>query len=201
MKDISYFSVYRLQKTKINPSSLPKDVFKAFSDIYNKIIKNDKLQDEYIQFSKLYFQFEDAMSANFKFIHKIHVEDDKNDSAQETEISDEELQSVDSEIEKSKNVGSLVKIFQVCHMSGLGTIFPTLHLVLKIACTLPVSSTTPERTFSKLKIVKNRLRTTISQDRLEDLMLMTCESDIHINNEEVTNIFASLSSTLAKCLI
>lgn len=201
LKDISYFSVYRLQKTKTNPSSLPKDVFNAFSDVYNKIIKSEELRDEYIQFSKLYFQFEDAMSANFKFIHKIHVENDTDDSTQETEISDEELQILDNEIEKSKNVGSLLKVFQVCHVSGLGTIFPTLHLALKIACTLPVSSTTPERTFSKLKIVKNRLRTTISQDRLEDLMLMTCESDIPINNEEVTNIFASLSSSLTKRLI
>lgn len=65
---------------------------------------------------------------------------------------------------------------------------------------MPVSSTSPERTFSKLKILKNRLRTTISQDRLEDLMITTCESDVQINNEDVTNIFASLSSTLSKNL-
>lgn len=63
---------------------------------------------------------------------------------------------------------------------------------------MPVSSTSPERTFSKLKILKNRLRTTISQDRLEDLTITKCESDVQINNEDVTNIFASLSSTLSK---
>lgn len=75
-----------------------------------------------------------------------------------------------------------------------------MYLSLKIACTWPVSSTSLERTFSKLKILKNRLRSTISQDYLEDLMIITCESDVEINNEDATNIFASLSSTLSKNL-
>lgn len=50
------------------------------------------------------------MSANFKFIHKIHVEDDKTIVLKKHEISDEELQCVHSEIKKSKNVRSLIKI-------------------------------------------------------------------------------------------
>jgi len=54
--------------------------------------------------------------------------------------------------------------------------FPCLCDALRIASTLPVSCTTPERTFSKHKIIKNRLRTKISQERLEDLMLISCES-------------------------
>jgi len=73
-------------------------------------------------------------------------------------------------------------------------------LYYKIACIFPVSSTIPERKFSKLKILKNRLRTIISQDRLEDLMIITCASDVEILNEDVINIFASLSSTLSKNL-
>jgi len=67
--------------------------------------------------------------------------------------------------------------------------------------TLPVASTTPERTFSKLKIIKNRLRTTISQDRLEQLLLMSCESDIEIDNGQVIDIFANCSSVLKKHLL
>jgi len=53
-------------------------------------------------------------------------------------------------------------------------------MALQIACTLPVSRTTPERTLSKLKIVKNRSGITISQDRLEQLMIISFESDIDI---------------------
>jgi len=73
-------------------------------------------------------------------------------------------------------------------------------MALQIACTLPVSSTTPERTFSKLKIVKNRLRTTISQDRLEQLMIISCESDIDIDHNQVVDEFASTTSVLSKHL-
>jgi len=140
------------------------------------------------------------MHSNLNFLHK-DIETEKDDSAQDNESSNDEEQIQNGDQNKKvNNLGSILNIFQVCHTSGLGSIFPTLYLALKIACTLPVSSTSPERTFSKLKILKNRLRTTISQDRLEDLMIITCESDVQINNEDVTNIFASLSSTLSKNL-
>jgi len=140
------------------------------------------------------------MHSNLNFLHK-DIETEKDDSAQDNESSNDEEQIQNGDQNKKvNNLGSILNIFQVCHTSGLGSIFPTLYLALKIACTLSVSSTSPERTFSKLKILKNRLRTTISQDRLEDLMIITCESDVQINNEDVTNIFASLSSTLSKNL-
>ncbi|KAL4098047.1 hypothetical protein QTP88_022719 [Uroleucon formosanum] len=202
LKDISYFSINRLQKIKNDPSSLPKDVFKVFCSIYNKHnIQFEVLRNEYTQFSKLFFQFDVAMNSNSGFLHK-NIEIENDDSAQDNESSNDEEESQFGDKNKVvNNLASILNIFQVCHTSGLGSIFPTLYLALKIACTLPVSSTSPERIFSKLKILKNRLRTTISQDRLEDLMIMTCESDIEIINEDVTNIFANLSSTLSKNLI
>lgn len=200
LKDIWYFSINWLLKIKKDPSLLPKDVFKVFCTIYNKHIPFEVLRSEYIQFSKLFFQFDVAIHSNLNFLHK-DIETEKDDSAQDNESSNDEEQSQFGEENKIvNNLGSILNIFHVCHTSGLGSIFPTLYLALKIACTLPVSSTSPERTFSKLKILKNRLRTTISQDRLEDLMIITCESDVQINNEDVTNIFASLSSTLSKNL-
>lgn len=42
-------------------------------------------------------------------------------------------------------------------------IYPNIHLLLKILCTLPVSTTTPERMFSALKRVKTYLRNTMSE--------------------------------------
>ena len=56
--------------------------------------------------------------------------------------------------------------------------FPNLSKIIKIALTLPLTSASAERSFSKLKIIKNRLRSTMRQDRLESLMLMSVESDI-----------------------
>lgn len=42
-------------------------------------------------------------------------------------------------------------------------IYPNIYLLLKILCTLPVSTTTPERMFSALKRVKTYLRNTMTE--------------------------------------
>ncbi len=47
--------------------------------------------------------------------------------------------------------------------------------LMKIALTLPITSCRAERVFSKLKIVKSRLRSTMNQDRLENLIHMSVE--------------------------
>ena len=43
---------------------------------------------------------------------------------------------------------------------------------------LPFTLCSAERAFSKLKLIKTRLRSTMGQERLESLMLMSVESDI-----------------------
>lgn len=70
-------------------------------------------------------------------------------------------------------------------------------MALHIACTLPVCSVTTERTYSKLKIIKNRLRSTMKQDRHESLLIISCESDVPIDNDEVVDIFAKCSTVLS----
>ncbi|KAK3929531.1 Zinc finger MYM-type protein 1, partial [Frankliniella fusca] len=95
-----------------------------------------------------------------------------------------------------KNSGSLANILYVVHNTGLKTIFPSLYIALKIAVTLPVTSASTERSFSKLKLIKHRLRSTMGQDRLEDLMVISCERDIEINAEEVLKFFSCYSKYL-----
>jgi hypothetical protein len=82
---------------------------------------------------------------------------------------------------KVLDVGSIKTLNQIFHVGNLGSVFPTLNIALQIALTLPVSSATTERTFSKLKIIKTRLKTTMNNTRLEDLMLITCERDLYKN--------------------
>lgn len=97
--------------------------------------------------------------------------------------------------------GTLLYLYTFFSLKGLKTVFPNLFNVLKIGVTLPISSASPERSFSKLKLVKNRLWSTMVQSRLEDLMIISCEPDIIIETEEVVNNFARRSSTLSKALI
>lgn len=58
---------------------------------------------------------------------------------------------------------------------------------------MPVTSASAERSFSKLKLIKNYLRSTISQDRLSSLALLNIErlqtSEIDVDN--IINIFAN----------
>ena len=59
--------------------------------------------------------------------------------------------------------------------------FPTITKLVRLALVLPVTSVTAERSFSKLKLIKNRLRSSMCQDCLQSLMLMSIESDIGKN--------------------
>ena len=48
-------------------------------------------------------------------------------------------------------------------------LMPNLFKVIKILATMPISSCEAERSFSTLKRVKDRMRTTMGQDRLSAL--------------------------------
>ena len=69
-----------------------------------------------------------------------------------------------------------------------------LRWLYKIALTLPVTSAGVERRFSKLALLKGKLRTTMSQQRLEHLMLAFTESDIAetLEKEELVTKFARM---------
>ena len=70
--------------------------------------------------------------------------------------------------------------------------FPALIHLLRIALTICVTTAKCERTFSCLKLLKNYLRSTMSQGRLNDLAVMAVESDIvkKISIETIVNKFA-----------
>lgn len=72
-------------------------------------------------------------------------------------------------------------------------IFPTLVQMIKTYATLPVSTATVERSFSKLKIIKNKLRSLCREDRLSDLLLLAIERDIQVSRSEVIRIFKDMA--------
>ncbi len=50
--------------------------------------------------------------------------------------------------------------------------FPNLHVLLRVALTLPITSCESERSFSQLKLIKTSIRSTMTNDRLSGLALM-----------------------------
>ncbi len=53
------------------------------------------------------------------------------------------------------------------------SVFPSLSELLKMYATLPVSPSTVERSFSKLKLVKSSRRSLCNEERLSDLLLLS----------------------------
>lgn len=115
---------------------------------------------------------------------------------QNSSDSEDEEQENKTKNSVFENVGSILSLYYICCSCGLNTIFPNLYTALKIALTLPTSSSSSERVFSKLKLVRNKLRSTMSAERLEGLMLIACETDIHIDEDKVLDHFANSSTYL-----
>ena len=72
-------------------------------------------------------------------------------------------------------------------------IFPNVYRCYKLLFTAPVSVADIERSFSKMKIVKNYLRSTMKGERLEDLIVLSTEKDLTdtINLDVVLKSWAS----------
>ena len=68
--------------------------------------------------------------------------------------------------------------------------FPSIAVLLQIYATLPVTTATSERSFSALKYIKNYLRSTMSDSRLNELALLYVHRDIPLNYDSVIDDFA-----------
>ncbi|XP_021828817.1 zinc finger MYM-type protein 1 [Prunus avium] len=71
--------------------------------------------------------------------------------------------------------------------------FPNVSIAYRIILTLPVTVASAERSFSKLKLIKSYLRSTMSQERLNGLAILCIEKNMleNIDFEEVIDDFAS----------
>lgn len=67
-------------------------------------------------------------------------------------------------------------------------IFPNIFKLLKILVTLPVTTCTAERSFSTLKYLKNYLRNSTSEMRLNGLCLLYIYKNVSVSEDEVFNI-------------
>jgi hypothetical protein len=72
-------------------------------------------------------------------------------------------------------------------------VFPNLWIALRILLTLPVSVASGERSFSRPKLIKKYLRSTMGQSRLNELGLMSIENDAarQIDFTDVISSFAN----------
>ena len=100
---------------------------------------------------------------------------------------------------KIKNLPSLpsddmtaLELLTFIHKKYLEELCPNLWIALRIACTLPVTVASAERSFSKLKLIKTYLRSSMGQDRLTGLALISINHEMgkQLSYEDIIDDFA-----------
>jgi len=109
--------------------------------------------------------------------------------------SDVELDDLFSELKVLQVTlpDQLMSAFEIFHFVKVAYCYPNASIAYRILLTIPVTVASAERSFSKLKLLKNCLRSTMLQERLNGLAMCSIEKDIldTIDLESVLEDFAS----------
>ena len=99
----------------------------------------------------------------------------------------------------SKTITQL-ELLVFIHEKDLTEIYSNLWTALRISITLPVTVATAERSFSKLKLIKTYLRSTMSQERLSGLAVLSINHQLaeQISFDDIIDDFASRKARRVK---
>ena len=88
---------------------------------------------------------------------------------------------------------SPIDILQLIHKYPLTDAYPNTAIAIRIFLTIPVTVATCERSFSKLKLIKNYMRSKMGQERLSSLAIVLIENEVanNIDFDDVISEFAS----------
>ena len=75
--------------------------------------------------------------------------------------------------------------------------FPNTCIAYRILLTIPVTIASTERSFSKLKLIKSYLRSTMSQERLSGLVILSIENEM-LEEFEYKNLISQFASQKAR---
>ena len=81
-----------------------------------------------------------------------------------------------SEIHKIHSIKELTELLLI-KFNSLASSFPEVITACFLFLTLPVTTGTAEISFSKLKLIKNYLRTSMRQERLSDLSVLSIKAE------------------------
>ena len=107
---------------------------------------------------------------------------DANELALETQLAHRVLANTEPSLEKTSEV--------ILRLLPLQDAFPTLISLLRLSLTIAVTTASCERSFSALKRVKSYLRSTMSEERLVSLAILSLERDISLDPEQVVTAFS-----------
>ncbi|XP_077295474.1 zinc finger MYM-type protein 1-like [Arctopsyche grandis] len=177
----------------------------VFNLIMDRIVQS--LQSRFIHHKQLYKDLSWLDPANFKIIAEKGLDDIALDGVVKffplINRGNVKLELVSF----ASNFDILKLLLQISESeddsSSYYTTNDNLYELYKIVSTLSVTRVQCERTFSKLKIVKNRLRNTLSAENLDNFMFLSIEKQMldDLDAEEIINRYAQASKGLNRLLI
>lgn len=98
-----------------------------------------------------------------------------------------------SDLPPSKSI-SITSLYSTIIKDDLQAIFPNIEIILRIFLCLFVTNAPDERSFSKLKYIKDALRNRMTEEKLNAFALMSIENEIldFINTDEIIDEFVLL---------
>ena len=90
---------------------------------------------------------------------------------------------------------SFTSVFKYIISNKLDLLYPDLKFAYSIMATIPTSACECERSFSKMKIIKDRLANRMSSDNLSNRLLLACEQDLmwSLDLDDIIRKFADTS--------
>jgi hypothetical protein len=104
-------------------------------------------------------------------------------------------ETADAEMEMWRHSAETITDIDICQLlQHTEVMFPNVHCIFTILLTMPVSTATPERTFSCMRRLKTYLRSSMTESRMNSLALMNIHHEIDINADDIVRDFTSSGS-------
>lgn len=191
-KQISCFDPNRFSEILASPQNIELGL------IANAIPEIDivALQDELISFASSYKDLKKGLLEN--------INDNENDS--DSLDSEEEDTNVTQSSAKTTCKNCLSCAFKLLSEYRLcAAAYENLYAAYKFIVILSITQCTCERCFSKLRLLKKRLRSSLTQNNLESLMLIAIEKDIAMkiksNKDKIIDKIAESSTEMSTMLL
>lgn len=93
----------------------------------------------------------------------------------------------------STTMTTAMEMLHFLHDNQLQEVYPNLWIAVRIALTLPVTVASAERSFSKLKLIKTYLRSSMGQERLSGLAVISINAELakKLSYDDLINEFAA----------
>uniref|UniRef100_A0A803KFL2 DUF4371 domain-containing protein n=1 Tax=Xenopus tropicalis TaxID=8364 RepID=A0A803KFL2_XENTR len=175
------------QFSNIKEENIPAESFNTVADLAG--VDSVQLKSELLNFKD-----------NYPLLKKSSLPQTATVTIEESDDDEE----ITSDIKKNVCENCLTCCYRLLYDYNLhSAAYTNLFAVYKTLLTLACTQVSCERVFSKLKIVKTRLRSMIGQELLESFLLINIERDIANNlvYDDIIDNFAKSSSLLQKLLI